>query len=251
MHPLDRLAALGRFGLFSARVAWRLITPPWELHEISRQTWLLCTRCALPVLATTTPLGMVMALQGLAIFGLFEAEQYLSPLISVATFRELSPVLASVLVAAQGGSAFAAELGAMRIREEIDATEVMAVDPYRIHVVPRLAAILLACPLLNLLGSLGGIGGGYLSAVLLKGHPSALYWSELWSMTGSMDLVGGQIKALVFGAIIGMIATYEGFFASGGAPGVGRAVNRTVVTSATTFIVVNYFLTSALFGVPS
>lgn len=250
MHLFDRLAALGRFGLFTTRVIRRLITPPWEIEEISRQVWLLCSRCALPVLATTTPLGMVMALQGLVIFSIFEAEQYLSPLISVATFRELSPVLASVLVAAQGGSSFAAELGAMRIHEEIDATEVMAIDPIRIHVVPRLAAILLACPLLNLLGSLGGIGGGFVSAVWIKGHPGTLYWSELWSMTGGMDLIGGQIKALVFGAIIGLVATYEGFFASGGAPGVGRAVNRTVVTSATTFIVVNYFLTSALFGVP-
>ncbi|MBX2796173.1 MAG: ABC transporter permease [Myxococcales bacterium] len=248
MFVSDRLAALGTFGLYAARVGSRAVTPPWEISEAARHTWFLVQRSALPVLATTTPLGMVMALQGLLIFSMFEAEQFLPPLISVATFRELSPVLASVLVAAQGGSGFAAELGAMRIREELDATEVMAIDPIRLHVVPRCLAVLLACPLLNLLGSIGGLVGGFLSAVVLNGQSGVQYWAELWSMTHPIDLVGGQIKAVTFGLIIGLVATWEGFHATGGAPGVGRAVNRTVVTSATAIIVVNYFLTTALFG---
>jgi phospholipid/cholesterol/gamma-HCH transport system permease protein len=245
---LERLAALGRFGTFAAKVLWRAATPPWEVDAVASQLWSLWWRCLPPVLATTTPLGMVMALQGLQIFDLYGAQRLLSPLVSVATFRELSPVLASVLVAAQGGSSFAAELGAMRISEELDATEVMAIDSIRVHVVPRFLAVLLACPLLNLAGSLGGIAGGYVSAVLMKGETAGVYWANLWVMTQPMDLWGGFIKALVFGGIIGLVACYFGFHASGGAPGVGRAVNDTVVIAATTFIVVNYFLTSALFG---
>lgn len=245
---VDRLEKLGAFGTFAGRVLWRVVTPPWELDATAAQIWALWWRCLLPVLATTTPLGMVMALQGLQIFDLYGAQRLLSPLVSVATFRELSPVLASVLVAAQGGSSFAAELGAMRIREELDATEVMGIDALRVHVVPRFLAVVVACPMLNLAGSLGGIGGGYLSAVLLKGETAGVYWANLWLMTRPMDLWGGYVKAIVFGAIIGMVACYNGFHASGGAPGVGRAVNDTVVVAATSFIVVNYFLTSALFG---
>jgi phospholipid/cholesterol/gamma-HCH transport system permease protein len=245
---LDRIAAVGRFGRFAAQVGVRIVTPPWEPAATAHHLWAVASRCAAPVLATTVPLGMVMALQGLAIFDLYGAQRLLSPLISVATLRELSPVLASVLVAAQAGSSFAAELGAMRIREEIDATEVMAIDPLRVHVVPRLLALLIACPLLNLAGSVGGICGGWLTAVVVRGESSGIYWANLWALTHPMDLWGGFAKTFVFGWIIGLVACYHGFYAEGGAPGVGRAVNDTVVVSCTSFIVANYFLTSALFG---
>jgi phospholipid/cholesterol/gamma-HCH transport system permease protein len=245
---LQRLSTLGRFGTFSGQVLWRSVTPYWEIDATASHLWALWWRCLLPVLATTTPLGMVMALQGLQIFDLYGAQRLLSPLVSVATFRELSPVLASVLVAAQGGSSFAAELGAMKISEELDATEVMAIDPLRVHVVPRFLAVLIACPMLNLAGSLGGIVGGFVSAVIIKGETAGIYWANLWLMTRMSDLFGGFVKTLVFGAIIGLVACWFGTQAKGGAPGVGRAVNDTVVWACTTFIVVNYFLTSALFG---
>lgn len=246
---LDRIAALGRFGLFTVRVAGRALVPPWEVHETARHTWLITLRCLLPVLATVGPLGMVMALQGLLIFDLFGAQRLLSSLVSVAVFRELSPVMASALVAAQGGSSFAAELGAMRIKEELDATEVMAIDPLRVHVVPRVIAATVATPILNLVGSLGGIVGGWAVATLVKGEPGGVYWANLWALTGGVDIVGGLLKTVTFGALIGLIATYQGFHATGGAAGVGKAVNDTVVLAITSFIIANYFLTSALFGV--
>lgn len=246
---LERIAALGRFGEFVARVAWRIATPPWETAEIARHTWTITVRCVLPVIATVGPLGMVMALQGLRIFDLFGAQRLLSSLVSVAVFRELSPVMASALVAAQGGSAFAAELGAMRIKEELDATEVMAIDALRVHVVPRVLAAVLATPMLELAGSLGGVFGGFLVASVIGDEPAGVYFANLWALTGPMDIVGGLFKAAVFGALIGLVATYYGFHATGGAAGVGQAVNDTVVISITTFIVANYFLTTALFGV--
>jgi phospholipid/cholesterol/gamma-HCH transport system permease protein len=245
---IDRVAAIGRFGRFAARVAYRIVTPPWEPRATLHHLWAVVSRCLAPVLATTVPLGMVMALQGLAIFDLYGAQRLLSPLISVATLRELSPVLASVLVAAQAGSSFAAELGAMRIREEIDATEVMAIDPLRVHVVPRMLALLVACPLLNLVGSIGGIVGGWVTAVVVNNETNGVYWGNLWALTHPSDLWGGFAKTFVFGGIIGTLACFHGFYAEGGAPGVGRAVNDTVVVACTAFIVANYFLTSALFG---
>jgi len=239
---------LGRFGLYSGQVLWRVVTPPWELHETARHTWLITARCMMPVLAVVFPMGMVMALQGLGIFDLYGAQQYLPSLVSVAMFRELSPVLATALVTAQGGSAFAAELGAMRIKEELDATEVMAIDPLRVHVVPRVVATIVATPILNLVGALAGIGGGYFTAVVLKGEPGGLYVANVWTLTQPSDVLGSLVKSFVFGLLIGLIATHRGYTASGGAAGVGKAVNDTSVVAITTFIIVNYFLTSALFG---
>jgi phospholipid/cholesterol/gamma-HCH transport system permease protein len=248
MDPMETLAGLGRFGQFSGRVLWRAVTPPWETHEIARHLWQIATRCFLPVCATVFPLGMVMALQGMKIFTMFGAKYLLSSLVSVAVFRELSPVLASVLVAAQGGSSFAAELGAMRIKEELDATEVMAVDALRVHVVPRFLAVLVACPMLNLAGSVAGVAGGFVSAVFIGGQSGGIFLDNLWRLTGEIDLFGGLVKTIVFGTMVGLISTYQGFYAKGGAAGVGRAVNDTVVIASTSFIVANYFLTTALFG---
>lgn len=245
---LQPLEALGRFGRFTAQVAVRAVRPPWFLGEAARQAWTTTVRCLLPVVAVTAPFGMVMSLQGLEIFEMFGAQRLLSSLVSVAVLRELSPVLASVLVAAQGGSSCAAELGAMRIREELDATEVMAVDSIRFHVVPRVLALTLACPLLNVAGSAAGMVGGYLTAVLVKGEPSGTYLAEMWNLTGPADLWGGVAKTTIFGATIGLVACYHGFHARGGAAGVGRAVNDTVVHSVVAFIIMNYFLTSAFFG---
>lgn len=245
---LDTLAALGRFGHFTGKVAWRVVTPTWEVGETAHQIVQITVRCIVPVVATVAPLGMVMSLQGLKIFDAFGAQRLLSSLVSVAVFRELSPVMASALVAAQGGSSFAAELGAMRIKEELDATDVMAIDPLRVHVVPRVLAAVIATPMLNLVGSLGGILGGWFVATVVKGERSGIFWANLWKLTGPLDLVGGVVKTLLFGLVIGLIATYRGYHATGGAAGVGKAVNDTVVYAITSFIVLNYFLTSALFA---
>jgi phospholipid/cholesterol/gamma-HCH transport system permease protein len=244
----NTLAAVGRFGSFSARVVRGMFTRPVFLPQVLEQLWTTTTRCLIPVVCVTFPFGMVMALQGLEIFGMFGAERMIASLISIATLRELSPVLASVLVAAQGGSSCAASLGAMRIKEELDATEVMAVDVLKFHVAPRVIALTLACPMLNVAGSIAGLAGGYFTAVVVKGESGGIFMAELWAFTGPMDIWGGIIKTTCFGAAIGMIACYHGFRASGGAAGVGRAVNDTVVHSIVAFITMNYFLTSALFG---
>lgn len=245
---LSTLARIGRFGLFAGAVARRAVTPPWNLADLFRHTWVVTTRCMIPVAAVTFPFGLVIGLQGLVIFELFGAQRMLPSLISVAVLRELSPVLASVLVAAQGGSAFAAELGAMRIKEELDATEVMAVDSVRWHVVPRVLALVLACPLLNVLGTVAGLFGGFVMAVGIKGEPAGVFLANLWAFTLPIDLVVGTAKTLVFGVLIGLIACWHGFFATGGAAGVGRGVNDTVVHAILLFMATNYLLTSAMYA---
>ena len=242
------LTSLGEFGLFALMVAWRSITPPIAVRDVTHHTWVVLSRCILPVVVVVFPFGMVMALQGLVIFNLFGAQRLLSALVGVAIFRELSPVLASVLVASQAGSAFAAQLGAMRVQEEIDATEVMAIDPIRVHVVPRVLAVVIATPMLNLFGSVAGVAGGFTTAVLVKGETAGVFWSNLWELTSMMDITSSLVKTAVFGLIIALIACYQGFYTRGGANGVGRAVNNTVVYSITIFVTANYFLTSAFFG---
>ncbi len=243
----ETLRRLGHFGTFAGRATWRMLTPPWNASDVFRHAWTLVARCAGPVCATTFPFGMVIALQGLQIFDLFGAQRLLPSLISVTVLRELSPVLASVLVAAQGGSSFAAEVGAMRIKEELDATEVMAVDGIRWHIVPRLWAMIIACPILDVAGSVAGLAGGYVTAVFLRGESGGVYLANLWAFTTPFDVIGGVLKTVVFGYIIGIIANYHGYFTTGGAAGVGRAVNDTVVRSSLSFFAANYLLTSAMF----
>ena len=242
--PVERI---GRFGAFLGRVLWRMATPPWNARDFYKHTWLVTTRCLAPVMAVTFPFGMVIALQGLTIFNIFGAQRLLPSLITVAVLRELAPVLASVLVAAQGGSAFAAELGAMRIKEELDATEVMAVDSMRWHVAPRVAALVLACPLLDVAGALAGLAGGFVMAVCIKGENAGVFLDHLWRFTEPFDVIGGLIKTMVFGFIIGITACYHGFHATGGAAGVGKGVNDTVVHASLGFFIANYLLTSAFF----
>ncbi|GDX80398.1 ABC transporter permease [Deltaproteobacteria bacterium] len=244
----DLLARIGHFGVFAGRVAWRVVTPPWNFGDFFRHAWIVSLRCLGPVIAVTFPFGMVIGLQGLAIFNMFGAQRLLPSLISVAVLRELSPVLASVLVAAQAGSSYAAELGSMRIKEELDATEIMAVDSLRWHVAPRVAALILACPILNTLGDVAGLAGGYTMSVLIKGEPGGVFMANLWGFTHAEDLLAGLIKTSIFGAIIGLIACYHGFYTTGGAAGVGRAVNDTVVRATLTFFAANYIITSAMFA---
>jgi phospholipid/cholesterol/gamma-HCH transport system permease protein len=162
--------------------------------------------------------------------------------------QELGPVLAAVLVAAQAGSSFAAELGTMRIKEEIDATEVMAVDAVGWHVAPRLLAMAAVVPLLVVIANFFGIFGSYCVAVGLYDQPHGVFMAHLTENIGTYDLLCSAFKGLFFGLLIGLIATFKGFYATGGAEGIGRAVNDTVVWSVMYILMFNYLLSSLLFS---
>jgi len=245
---LEGLATWGRFGVFAAQIGWRLLVPPHFWGATIEQLWVICARCIGPVLAVNMPVGMVIALQALEIFSLFGSERLLSSLVCVAMLRELAPVMASVLVAAQGGSSVAAELGAMRVQEEIDATEVMAVDSLRLHAVPRILALTLAAPILYAVGAAAGIAGSFVTAVWLKGEPGGIFLASMWALAEPIDAWAGLLKTLCFGATIGLVAGFHGYYVTGGAAGVGRAVNQTVVRSVLGFVTLNYVLTSLLYG---
>lgn len=248
-EALDTLQGVGRFAAFTGRVTWRILTFQVFAAETVHHLATVLYRCLIPVCATIAPVGLVMALQGSQVFKLFGAERLLSFLIGQAVFRELGPVLTAVLLAAQGGSSFAAELGAMRVQEQLDATEVMGVDPISYHVAPRVLALGLSAPLLNVFGSAVGVLSGFVGAVVLYGQDPATFWHTLYSQVNLTDVLNGTLKACLFGSAIGLIACFHGFHVKGGALGVGKAVNDTVVHAVVTFLVMNYFLTTALFGV--
>ena len=245
LGPLD---TLGRFARFSARALSIIPRRGWSLRELVTQAGTLTGRCFIPVCATIFPFGAVIGVQGMAIFDLFGAHRLLSSLLSLVIIRELAPVLAAVLVAAQGGASFAAELGAMRIKEELDATAVMGVDPIAWHVVPRVLAMVLVVPLLTTLANAMGVLGGYVVAVAMYDQDHGVFVHHMAQLIGIYDLAASAGKGAAFGLLVGLISTFRGFSASGGAEGVGRAVNDTVVYSVMFILVLNYALSSLLFG---
>jgi len=229
--------------LIRAALSTRRIGPALLHHTAT-----LWRNCLGPVVFAVLPFGMVIAVQGMKVFDLFGAHRMLSGLLALVVVRELAPVIASVLVAAQGGSQVGAELGTMRTQEELDATLVMGEDPIGVHVLPRFLAIVLVCPVLTLLGTLAGIFGGWFVAVVLRGQANGVFLYQLDMLVGSWDIIATLIKSTVFGITVGLIATSAGYHASGGAEGVGRAVNATVVRSVLFILMLNYILSSLLYG---
>lgn len=237
---------VGDMGLFCIHVLQALFRPPLFFKETLKSMNSIGFQCLLPVLAIVVPTGMVTTLQGLHVFDLFGAQRLLSSLLAEAVFRELSPTLVSIMVAAQAGSSVSGEIGTMRVKEEIDALEVMAVDPFQFVIVPRLIALAIMVPIINAIACFGGIFGGYVVAIGLKGLNSGVFLSNLFSFTKMSHIWGGMFKACVFGLVVGIMSCYKGYHVRGGALGVGKAANTTVVHSILLIVCFNYFLTSAI-----
>jgi phospholipid/cholesterol/gamma-HCH transport system permease protein len=191
--------------------------------------------------------GMVLALQGYTGFRRFGAEGLVGTTVALAMTRELGPVLTSLMVTARAGSAMAAELGTMRVTEQIDGLTVMAVDPFRYLIVPRILAAFAMVPLLCVVSDFVGIAGGYFVGVKLLGINSGTYMNNTIKYLEPADIYNGLIKAACFGLILGGIGCYKGFNTSGGAQGVGRATTEAVVLASVLILVNDYFLTAIMF----
>ncbi|HEX4955567.1 MAG TPA: ABC transporter permease [Thermoanaerobaculia bacterium] len=238
---------LGRFFL----VLWRVIfwTPrrPWDFGQLFRQMVKVGVQSVPVLMLTSTFTGMVMALQIFNVLARFGAEAYVGSIVGLSMVRELSAVLGSLIVAGRCGSAMAAELGTMRVTEQIDALEVMATDPVHYLMVPRVWATTLTLPMLVALGNLVGIVGGYLVAVVLMGANPTSYLANTWRYMDLNDLFSGLIKAAVFGLLIAVIGCQKGYFTAGGAEGVGRSTTSAVVQASIAILVCDFFLTKLLF----
>jgi len=238
---------VGRFGqVFWQALAW---TPrrPFDGRELFRQMVRVGVD-SLPVVALTAMFtGMVMALQTFSVLARFGAERYVGSLVSLSMVRELAAVLSGLVIAGRAGSAMGAELGTMRVTEQIDALEVMATNPVHYLVVPRVWASTIMLPLLVLLADGLGIFGGYLVAVVLLGANPVAHMDNTFRFMDFSDLSSGLIKAAVFGMLIAVIGCQQGLDTRGGAEGVGRSTTRSVVLASVSILIADFFLTKILF----
>lgn len=204
---------------------------------------------SLPItLITGTSAGAVLAIQTYKGLRQFGGESLLGPLVALSMIREFGPVLTALMVTGRSGSAIAAELGTMKITEQIDALRTLCIDPFRYLVAPRIVAGIVVLPLLAFIAMAAGIVGGYAVSTHVLGINGDEFIATIRTLTELSDIRGGLIKAGVFGLILTWSGAYKGYMANGGARGVGSATTQSVVLSSTLIIIADYFLTVMLFG---
>lgn len=246
---LDGVTALGRFGLFLAQALFWLVVPPFKVRQTVNRISFIGVRSLSVILLTGAFTGMVLGLQGVVLLRRVGSEAFVGAAVAVSLVRELGPVLAALMVTGRAGSALAAEIGVMRITEQIDALTVMALNPMRYLVVPTLVAGVIAMPLLGWIFDVVGIYGGYLVAVHLFDLSGGTYFAQIQSFLTATDIWVGFWKSLAFGVIVTWVACYKGFYVGHGAEGVGRATTEAVVLASVLILVLDYFLGSVLASV--
>ncbi len=243
---ITALIAIGDFSLFAWRTVVWMVTrfPRWEviwpnLHQVGV--------ASLPVVALTgTFIGMVLAVQSYFQFRQLGLETRLGGVINLTLVRELGPVLAATMLAGRVGSSMAAELGTMRVTEQIDALTAMGANPIRYLVVPRFFACLILIPALTVMADFMGVAGGHFYSVMVLGIDMHHYWHNSAKFVSEFDLFVGLFKSVFFGAAISMVSCYQGFHCTAGAEGVGRAATASFVYSFVAILVIDLFLGIAL-----
>src|SRR5690348_4773222 len=245
---LALMATIGAVAAFAARAIQQTVRPPYFKAQIARQM-LEIGYYSLPVVGLTAIFtGMVLALQSYTGFARFSAESAIPNIVVVSLTRELGPVLAGLMVAGRVGAAMAAELGTMRVTEQIDALSTLSTNPLKYLVVPRLIAGLISLPCLVAVADIIGVFGGYVIAVYKLGFNSSAYVKHTVDFLTTLDVVSGLTKAAVFGFVVALMGCYHGYHSRGGAQGVGAATTNAVVSASILILVSNYFLTEAFFS---
>jgi len=245
-HTLDLVGALGRFATFLAHAVATLVTPPFKWRAFVDRIDYIGFRSLLIILLTGAFTGMVLGLQIYLTLSRFGSEAFLGPAVALSLIRELGPVLSALMVTGRAGSALTAEIGIMRITEQIDALTVMALNPMRYLVVPSILAGLITFPMMTALFDTVGIFGGYLVGVKLLGLSEGTYFGEMQTFVDMRDIMTGFWKSVSFGVIVTWVATYKGFHVGHGAEGVARATTQSVVLASVLILVWDYFLGSVL-----
>jgi phospholipid/cholesterol/gamma-HCH transport system permease protein len=238
--------SLGRFGAFFAVALATIVTPPLKLRAFVDRVHYIGYRSLLIIVLTGAFTGMVLGLQLYLTLTRFGSEAFLGPAVALALIRELGPVLAALMVTGRAGSALTAEIGIMRITEQIDALTVMALSPVRYLVTPSIVAGLITFPLMTAIFDTIGIFGGYLVGVKLLGLSEGTYFGEMQTFVHMDDIMTGFWKSLSFGVIVTWVATYKGFHVGHGAEGVARATTQSVVLASVLILVWDYFMGSVL-----
>ncbi len=245
---LDFLAAIGRVSLFTFHGVRHVFAPPVYLRLTAKQMMVI-GYFSLPVVGLTALFtGMVLALQIYLGSSRFNAESAVAWIVVLGITRELGPVLGGLMVAGRVASAMAAEIGTMRVTEQIDALTTLSTNPMKYLVAPRIIAGVVTLPILILVADIIGVMGGYLVSTQKLGFNAATYIKNTVDFMQTLDVVSGLVKAAVFGFIIAVIGCYHGFNSKGGAQGVGRATTDAVVSASILILIANYFVTELFFS---
>ncbi len=245
---LSSLSSAGRLFFFTVESITHCVRPPFFSRLLLNQI-IEIGYYSLPVVGLTGIFaGMVLALQSHTGFSRFAAESAIPNVVALSITRELGPVLAGLMVAGRVGAAMAAEIGTMRVTEQIDALKTLSTNPFKYLIVPRLLAGLITLPFLVLVADIIGIMGGYLVGVYKLDFNATAYLDNTWDFLEPMDVISGLVKAAVFGFLIALMGCYHGFNSKGGAQGVGAATTNAVVSGAILVLVFNYVITEAFFS---
>jgi phospholipid/cholesterol/gamma-HCH transport system permease protein len=245
---LDFFQIVGILSIFIAKTINGLIRRPFYLNLILRQI-ISIGYFSLPVVAMTAVFsGAVLALQSYTGFSRFSAESSIATVVVLSITRELGPVLAGLMVAGRVGASIAAEIGTMKVTEQIDALFTLSTDPIKYLVVPRVIASVLTMPCLVLIGDIIGVMGGYLVSVYKLGFNGVTYIKNTVEYLETIDVVSGLVKAAVFGFIIAIMSCYHGYHSNKGAKGVGTATTDAVVSSSILILLSNYLITELFFS---
>lgn len=246
-YALSVLRSQGQMGVFLARIIYCSLTPPLKIAWVVRQIWFIGFQSTLVIFLTGAFTGMVLGLQGFYTLNRFGSASLLGPMVALSLIRELGPVLSALMVTGRAGSAMTAEIGIMRISEQIDAIELMGLNPHRYLVVPKLLAGVIALPLLTSIFDVVGIFGGYLMGGKLLSLGRGTYFGEMVNYIDMEDILVGIYKSLTFGLIITWVCSYKGYHAGFGAEGVSKATTQAVVLSSVLVLFWDYIVTSFFF----
>ena len=245
---LSVISLLGELAIFTGAAVSGLIRPPFYVRNFGRALMEIGF-FSLPVVALTAVFtGMVLALQSYVGFSRFDSQSVIASVVVLSLTRELGPVLAGLMVAGRAGSAMAAELGTMRVTDQIDALATLATDPMRYLVTPRLLAGLIALPLLVVVADILGVAGGCLVSTVRLGFNASAYLQSTMTYLHASDVISGLVKAAVFGFVIALMGCFHGYRSRGGAQGVGGATTAAVVSASILILALDYVLTQAFFA---
>ena len=242
------LRRAGRTALFLGRIGGQCLPALRHPRHVIEQTYNAGARSLIIVMLCGLFVGMVLGLQGYDLLQRFGSESALGVAAALGLIKELGPVITALLFAGRAGTSLASEIGLMRATDQLNAMEMMAVDPVRRVVAPRFLGGIIAVPLLTAIFNVVGIFGAQLVGVDLLGVESGSFWSQMQNAVESRDINEGLVKSLVFGIACSLMAVYEGYHAEPTAEGVGLATTRTVVSSAILTLLLDYILTAAFLG---
>jgi phospholipid/cholesterol/gamma-HCH transport system permease protein len=245
---LNFLAAVGRLVIFAGVSISHCVRPPFYPRILIKQI-IEIGYYSLPVVGLTTLFsGMVLALQSYTGFARFSAEGAVATVVVLSITRELGPVLAGLMVAGRIGASMAAEIGTMRVTEQIDALTTLSTNPYKYLVAPRILAGIISLRFLVLIGDIIGVFGGYIVGVYKLGFNAGTYLQRTIEFLEPIDVISGLVKAAVFGFLVALMGCYHGYRSGRGAQGVGAATTNAVVSASILILVANYGITTLFFS---